>query len=436
MGWCTLCVILFSSSTPKSYSHVLVILLAPAGFLESPEVLVGGGQQRAEALSPITPGNIGPVPNTSTTPASSVPGLRANTIKVKLPGVAKAQVLKTVPLSAGKPFHSAATPKLSQPSPRAPLSVQNEEGSPWSHNGSPHNFTVGGMYRHLGHPALVRPAQAVSPNPTMAPFEALLLSGYAGQPMMSPATQFIPQGMHHASALPYNMHTLLAERHLLLQQQAALVALYQKSAVRGLTQATPTVGPRSHASALLPPIALSANHSPSPGLTRNDTEGWKGGLSLRPNAQAFSPAFEPSVIPAAISAQSPESRLDPHVYQAPGRRTVSDPKPSSLINSKRSSLGVKPSELPVAPRGYKRVTFAEEPSRARRVVSYGEVVDEEERINQRATSVEIAMERLREAAAPRRLSGLTHTYPVALGEDSTWMLANAENGLKQQAISS
>ncbi|CAH7685159.1 hypothetical protein PPACK8108_LOCUS19640 [Phakopsora pachyrhizi] len=329
---------------------------------------------------------------------------------------------------------------------------------------------------------------------------------------------------------PRDIQNFFAERQLLLQHQAALVSLYQNvnSNPAGLDiqnniihsknlsakyhivnpaqsqqyytglyeRANSNVEPQSSILGLLPPIvlpngkvAIDSEPSFAP-LHKGQSHGvWRSAVtvqkvdnsaSLRPSAQAFMPAGGEMTCNQAFSsnrvrdekASNPEEVgkiLEGPVYQAPGRRSVSDPasngtgcykKPGTLINlpgrhnkldnsSNRSSgkLGAKLASA-------KRVTFAEQTTAPRRIVSYGETPspavtnysspsegdthDEvevysesaEESIHSKAAgnnrrirvehasidevrrngdvkSVEIAMERLREAAAPRRLSNVT-----------------------------
>lgn len=409
----------------KTYRSKWEGVPSPAGFLESPETPLGGSAHRA-LRSPLTPGSaaVGGL----ATPASGIYGLLAKPMKVKLPGASEVGVA-SLPQVTSKPPGTISTPNLVQPSSRQNQSVHANHVAPtdqslaWNYP-SPQTFLSGfnSAYRPLL-PALVRNNPA-TPNQPLAQYEAMLLGSYATQPITSPSAHFSTNGMQPAaSTIPFNMHALLAERHLLLQQQAALMALYQKSASQslGLTQAAPLS--HGQVSSLLPPISLPTSNTPAPDQVRTEASSWRSAPTLRPNAQAFSPALESKAAnPAQVEPVAEEPRTESLVYQPPGRRTVSDPKPNSLLVHKRNLIGNKSTELPAAPRGYKRVTFAEEPARARRVVSYGETDDDEDRVAQRVTSVDIAMERLREAGAPRRLSVLSNNHPNLLGEDAAWMI--------------
>ncbi|EGG02338.1 uncharacterized protein MELLADRAFT_91428 [Melampsora larici-populina 98AG31] len=411
----------------KTYRSKWEGVPSPAGFLESPETPLGGSGHRA-IRSPMTPGTISAAVGGLATPASGVYGLLTKPIKVKLPGTGDVGVASLPQVTSTKPAGTASTPSLVQPSSRPNQSVHHGHVAPtdqilaWNYP-SPQTFLPGfnSAYRPLL-PALARNNPA-TPNQPLGQYEAMLLGGYSSQPITSPSSHFSTNGMQPASTIPFNMHALLAERHLLLQQQAALMALYQKSASQslGLAQAVPLS--HGQVSTLLPPISLPTSNTPASDQARTEASSWRSAPTLRPNAQAFSPALESKAANTAqVESVAEEPRTESLVYQPPGRRTVSDPKPTSLLIHKRSLIGAKSTELPAAPRGYKRVTFAEEPARARRVVSYGETDDGEERAAPRVTSVDIAMERLREAGAPRRLSVLSNNHPNLLGEDSAWMI--------------
>ncbi|KAH9814590.1 hypothetical protein DFH28DRAFT_294175 [Melampsora americana] len=411
----------------KTYRSKWEGVPSPAGFLESPETPLGGSGHRA-VRSPMTPGNISAAVGGLATPASSVYGLLAKPIKVKIPGASEVGIASLPPVASTKPPGTISTPGLVQPSSRANQSVHNthvasaDQSLAWNY-GSPQTFFPGfnSSYRPLL-PALVRNNPA-TPHQPLAQYEAMLMGGYPSQSITSPSSHFPTNGIQPASTIPFNMHALLAERHLLLQQQAALMALYQKSASQslGLPQSVPLS--QGQISTLLPPISLPTGNTPASDQARTEASSWRSAPTLRPNAQAFSPALETKAANLAkVESVAEEPRTECPVYQPPGRRTVSDPKPASLLVHKRSLIGAKSSELPAAPRGYKRVTFAEEPARARRVVSYGETDNDEDKAAPRVTSVDIAMERLREAGAPRRLSVLSNNHSNLLGEDAAWMI--------------
>ncbi|KAG0149760.1 hypothetical protein CROQUDRAFT_88854 [Cronartium quercuum f. sp. fusiforme G11] len=377
---------------------------SPAGFLDSPELSLRPDQARKDFGSPMTPG----ITPTSARP----PTTHAKTIKLRIPGMSDVQVMNSTQPTMTKLPAKIATPTMVQPSPGLTHPVQHVNSTPWNNYASPQNFSV---KPQLSPQPLLRATQAMTPNPALTQYEALL-RGYPGPQMVSPSPYFAPNAMQNPAVTPYSMNALLAERHLLLQHQAALVSFYQTNAAQNVA------APHQHVSALLPPISLPTSHAAPVARARTEASSWRPSPTLRPNAQAFSPAFEPSVNDVMADSQYENTLADAHVYQPPGRRTVSDPKPSvlprkrSLVSNKLAA--VEPS---TAARGYKRVTFAEDPVRSRRVVSYGAADDDEERVAQRVSSVEIAMERLREAAAPRRLSVISHTNPNLLNGDSMWL---------------
>lgn len=292
--------------------------------------------------------------------------------------------------------------------------------------------------------------------------------------------------------------SFLAERQLLLQQQALLMSMYQSanqpipaSAIQAFNQLSfmnpisksllpqqslhdsqsASADPKAHQFfGLLPPIALPTSKDVFKSVDHmqhtRDAAPWRGAdmagmkrdssASLRANAVSFTPG-------GATSAQHESMRKgESGVYQIPGRRSVSDPavgwapggrKLQGPLQQARNanSSGMQQTTRPNGERaGTKRVTFAEHTNTpSRRVVSHGEQVGtplmmrglEEEGSNSTAeeslevsreyistqlynmsedarrpddfSSVDIALQRLRLAAAPRSLA----KHPSSPGQD-------------------
>ncbi|KAH9441287.1 hypothetical protein MJO28_015736 [Puccinia striiformis f. sp. tritici] len=292
-----------------------------------------------------------------------------------------------------------------------------------------------------------------------------------------------------------DFQSFLAERQMLLQQQALLMSMYQNanqpipaSAINAFNQlsfmnpmgAKSALGKAGEAQSyyegqnggvfgLLPPIALPTskdshkiNTSP---WRASDPTGMKrdSSASLRANALSFTPAGSSSAHLVfgdgqnkVMSPQTQEVQRkgDSPVYQIPGRRSVSDPaalpggkKLHALGHPPQTRHSSSPRQVSERAGQQKRVTFAEHSTPSRRVVSHGEQVGtplmmraleeeasevgeeslelsgestyistqlynpEETRRCEDFTSVDLALERLRVAAAPRRLSLIKPAAP-------------------------
>lgn len=337
---------------------------------------------------------------------------------------------------------------------------------------------------------------------------------------------------------PTDLHSFLAERQLLLQQQALLMSMYQSKsqptpsttiptlqqlAVPNKPHSGPTADGQQYLGAydraglnldakfpyfgLLPPIALPVSKEApklSDLLPHRSTGPWRAGdlsdlkvdfsAGLRANAEAFKPARSnsPGAHPQESQAKcsteqaSPEipKKIDGPVYQIPGRRSVSDPASGGISSNKKASVLVNSQSTRIsdtsAPTNAlkssgdksgstKRVTFSEQPTR--RVVSHGEVAGapvhrsncsednlseagEESidltsfdsgyinlsnpKLEQYSThledirnkvvgdvkSVDLAMERLREAARPRRFSIIKDPSTTTIGHPGSKELAS------------
>lgn len=302
---------------------------------------------------------------------------------------------------------------------------------------------------------------------------------------------------------PPDLQSFLAERQLLLQQQALLMNMYQSknlapAALQSLIQLpglnrlnkAQSIYPAETQSlygaynaeslnldnklqylGLLPPIALPTQQEAiklgdvlrkrgagpwrAPGAVELNIDSSGG---LRANAVTFTPAGSKS--PHGGYSHSKMSQAEDisrnaenPLYQIPGRRSVSDPAAATGFGGKKFTTlaHLQQSSVPSPPNGHqyksagdkalhsKRVTFAEHVTPGRRVVSHGQVSGtpiasrteqdareseddslesssestyintqkysvEEARKIEDVQSVDIAMERLRLAAAPQRLS--------------------------------
>ncbi|PLW18860.1 hypothetical protein PCASD_16811 [Puccinia coronata f. sp. avenae] len=310
-----------------------------------------------------------------------------------------------------------------------------------------------------------------------------------------------------------NFQSFLAERQLLLDQQALLMSMYQSanqpipaSAIQAFnqlsfmnpigkslsgkagetkslydTQAVSTgVDTKSPFFGLLPPIALPNSRdsqklsdvSKSSGIWRatdqtsimkRDSSG-----SLRANAISFTPASGNNGSPylafgdgqvSPQAAQEGARKGESPVYQIPGRRSVSDPamvapagakKPHVIGNFHASRNPSSPRQVRQGAGQPKRVTFAEQSTPSRRVVSHGEQVGtplmmraleeeasdageeslvlsekstytpshqayaaDESRQSEDFSSVDIALERLRLAAGPHNSFAKPVIAPVS-----------------------
>ncbi|MBW0466410.1 hypothetical protein O181_006125 [Austropuccinia psidii MF-1] len=327
----------------------------------------------------------------------------------------------------------------------------------------------------------------------------------------------------HPALKHSDLHSLMAERQMLLQHQAALMNLYQNvtqpspsATIQPLNQFSaqnalkPSSGiltreqqnyygsnydglnglidPQTQRFGLLPPITLPGNQNNQGGHESNANQittssendemnefKLESVASLRPSAQAFTPATtDISNSLGETSSQTHEQDVyelgnrvnNGLLYQVPGRRSVSDPASTTTCGSKKPNLLIYSPSRPQKSHctttlasnkqtsekaiNSKRVTFAELAGPTQKVGSHGETpltqvncsnsdeafgLEVAERIiesngdlnkgtkplgnlnrtNETSNldeirragdvkSVEIAMERLREAAAPRRLS--------------------------------
>jgi hypothetical protein len=297
-----------------------------------------------------------------------------------------------------------------------------------------------------------------------------------------------------------DFQSFLAERQMLLQQQALLMSMYQNanqpipaSAIQAFNQLSfmnplggksglgkvgeqsyydgqaGTVDSKLQFSGLLPPITLPNSkdgHKASGGqapwrasdLTamKRDSSG-----SLRANALSFTPAGSSSPHHVFGDGKAQDRKGESPVYQIPGRRSVSDPagppggkKVHALAHLQRNPASPHQARHGSDRSQPKRVTFAEHSTPSRRVVSHGEQVGtpqmmraleeeaseagedslevsgestyistqlynaEDARRAEDFSSVDLALERLRVAAAPRSLSLVKPTAPSS-GQEKT-----------------
>ncbi|WAQ81299.1 hypothetical protein PtA15_1A639 [Puccinia triticina] len=230
-----------------------------------------------------------------------------------------------------------------------------------------------------------------------------------------------------------DFQSFLAERQVLLQQQALLMGMYQNanqpipaSAIQAFQQLSfmnplggksvlgktgdvqsyydsqaGTVDSKLQYSGLLPPITLpnSKDGYKASELLQNggpaswrvsDMDGMKrdSSGSLRANALSFTPGVSnsPHVVFGDGKTHEGGRKAESPVYQIPGRRSVSDPAAVGAPGGKKASaLGhLQHNRNPNSPQqprqgseraGHpKRVTFAERTTPSRRVVSHGEQV--------------------------------------------------------------
>ena len=245
------------------------------------------------------------------------------------------------------------------------------------------------------------------------------------------ANQGLPSSQRGMSQPDFQ--SFLAERQMLLQQQALLMSMYQNanqpipaSAIQAFQQLSfmnplggksglgktgdvqsyydsqaGTVDSKLQYSGLLPPITLpnskdgyKANELLQNGVPASwrasDMVGMKrdSSGSLRANALSFTPGVSssPHVVFGDGKAHEGARKGESPVYQIPGRRSVSDPAAVGVPGGKKASaLGHlqqnRNTNSPQQPRQGsdragqpKRVTFAEHTTPSRRVVSHGEQV--------------------------------------------------------------
>lgn len=289
---------------------------------------------------------------------------------------------------------------------------------------------------HTPLPALshagMTPHSADSYNPLFPAVLTPHLSASARSPLVSMGT---PSDASHAFMAGQGLtpsqrgmsqpdfQSFLAERQMLLQQQALLISMYQSanqpipaSAIQAFnqlslmnpigksvlpkttqsfhdSQSASVADPKAQFFGLLPPIALptSKDAFKSGDYTQTRDAPWRAAdvtamkrdssASLRANALSFTPAglTSPRHESSTRKGESP-------VYQIPGRRSVSDPAVACPPGGRKlhgplqqartpSSSGAQQTTRPNGERaGTKRVTFAEHTTPSRRVVSHGEQV--------------------------------------------------------------
>ncbi|KAA1093416.1 hypothetical protein PGTUg99_010801 [Puccinia graminis f. sp. tritici] len=335
-----------------------------------------------------------------------------------------------------------------------------------------------------------------------SPGVALATPADASHPYL--ANQGLPSSQRGMSQPDFQ--SFLAERQMLLQQQALLMSMYQNanqpipaSAIQAFNQLSfmnplggksglGKIGEQSYYdgqagavdsklqfSGLLPPITLPNSkdgHKANEILQNRGQAPWRASDltamkrdssgSLRANALSFTPAGSSSPHHVFGDGKAQDRKGESPVYQIPGRRSVSDPAgPPGGKKMHASGHLQRNSASPQLPRHGsdrsgqpKRVTFAEHSTPSRRVVSHGEQVGtpimmralEEEaseagedslevsgestyistqlynaeaaRRAEDFSSVDLALERLRVAAAPRSLSLVKPTAPSS-GQEKT-----------------